>query len=67
MDAINWGIVIELVALICSGIGVYAAIRSDLNLMHERHGVMKERIDKMDIKVDAHIANGHCHRRSTDT
>jgi hypothetical protein len=66
MEQINWGVVIELLALVASGIGVYAAIRSDLALIHERHSNMKEWVGKIDTKVDSHIANGHCHRRTSD-
>ena len=54
MELFRWDIVIELVAYISSGIGVYAAIRSDLALMHERHSVMKERVDKIEDKVTEH-------------
>ena len=54
MELFRWDIVVELIAIISSGIGVYAAIRSDLALMHERHTVMKERVDKIETKVESH-------------
>ena len=66
MEGIKWDVVIELVSLICTGVGVYAAIRSDLSLMHERHGVMKERVGKIENKLEKHLENPHCHSRASD-
>jgi len=66
MESINWGVVIQLFALACGGVGVYVAIRSDLDLMHERHGVMKERVDKIEKKVEKLADNGYCHHRASD-
>jgi hypothetical protein len=64
MEVFRWDIVVELISLVCTGIGVYAAIRSDLALMHERHGVMKERVDKIEEKVEKHNEIfAYCDRR----
>lgn len=40
--------------MIAGAIGVYAAIRSDLALIHERQTVVKERVDKIETKVEKH-------------
>jgi hypothetical protein len=68
MEGFRWDIVVELIGLVCAGIGVYAAIRSDLALMHERHGVMKDRVDKLDVKLEKHSEIlGYCDRRHKET
>ena len=60
----RWDVIIELVSIVAAGVGTYAAIRSDLAIMHERHGVMKERVDKVEVKVEEHGKMlAYCDRR----
>ena len=67
MELFRWDIVIEIVAIVSSGIGVYAAIRSDLAVMHAKQEYLKEEVDEVKTDFKAHVNNAHCHQRSNDS
>ena len=73
MTIVDWDIIIKLVTIVCAGVGVYAAIRSDLREMHIQILHLQDTVKghSDDIKgartrMDDHIQNLHVHHRVTD-
>lgn len=62
----NYSILIQVVALVASAVGVYAAIKSSLAVIVADLINLKD--DHRELKDDfkSHVRNGHVHRRSTD-
>jgi uncharacterized membrane protein (DUF106 family) len=50
---IDWSILIQIIAIAGVGIGVYAAIKSDLAVLHEKSDNMKEDIKEVKAEVTA--------------
>jgi hypothetical protein len=66
-DSFNWGVVAQLVSIVATGVGTWAAIRSDIAVLHANQINTKEQIKELQIDVKRHerfLAG--CDRRHQD-
>jgi hypothetical protein len=53
-DTFNWGIVVQLVSIVATGVGTWAAIRSDIAVLHANQINTKEQIKELQVDVKRH-------------